>query len=279
MTLDDAENQYKCLSLHHSKLDGRVINVERSCGGKNVDKRKQKITALRDEQKEVLKSTCDRILQEKIEAGVLKKEELDEQAVGLLTRYDGATASAILDNYCAEERERLRNPSAFFMMLAKRVVEEGIPSPEAAATGAGASAGAAKKREEGVGGEHEKKKPRRSEAPVATPTAAKMEEGQGDHGDHHEEDEDDEERGWGTPAYGDLGGSSSSSARGSGSSGFPLTKRGGSHAPSGRSAGGGAGGDDYDISHVFGSMRGRGGFRGAARGGRGGGGRGREGRR
>ena len=191
MTLDDAENQYKCLSLHHSKLDGRVINVERSCGGKNVDKRKQKITALRDEQKEVLKSTCDRILQEKIEAGVLKKEELDEQAVGLLTRYDGATASAILDNYCAEERERLRNPSAFFMMLAKRVVEEGIPSPEAAAAtgagagaGAGASAGPAKKREErgGGGGEHEKKKPRRSEAPVgATPTAAKMEEeGQGE---------------------------------------------------------------------------------------------------
>ena len=33
VTLVDAENQYKCLSLHHSKLEGRVINVERSCGG------------------------------------------------------------------------------------------------------------------------------------------------------------------------------------------------------------------------------------------------------
>lgn len=29
------------------RLDGRVINVEKSCGGKSTDKRKEKLTALR----------------------------------------------------------------------------------------------------------------------------------------------------------------------------------------------------------------------------------------
>ncbi len=47
VTLADAERQFKCLALHHTKLDSRVINVERSCGGKNADKRKERISSLR----------------------------------------------------------------------------------------------------------------------------------------------------------------------------------------------------------------------------------------
>jgi hypothetical protein len=43
-------------------------------------------THTREEQRGVLKTTCDRIVQEKVEAGLLKEEELDEQARGLLTR-------------------------------------------------------------------------------------------------------------------------------------------------------------------------------------------------
>lgn len=145
VTLADAERQFKCLALHHTKLDGRVINVERSCGGKNAGKRKEKIQGLREEQREVLRTTCDRILKEKLEAGLLKEGELDEQATGLLTRcvralalnaaqaatttldrdpptqldasshpsfpphrYDGATAAAVLEAYCNEDRDRVR---------------------------------------------------------------------------------------------------------------------------------------------------------------------------
>lgn len=34
--VDDAETAYKCLGLHHSRLDGRLLNVERSSGGGKV---------------------------------------------------------------------------------------------------------------------------------------------------------------------------------------------------------------------------------------------------
>lgn len=34
--LEDAETAYHCLTLHHSRLDGRLINVERTSGGGKV---------------------------------------------------------------------------------------------------------------------------------------------------------------------------------------------------------------------------------------------------
>lgn len=39
-----------------------------------------------EEQRTVLQTTCDRIVKEKVEAGLLKEDELDEQARALLTR-------------------------------------------------------------------------------------------------------------------------------------------------------------------------------------------------
>jgi hypothetical protein len=38
-----------------------------------------------------------------------------------LCRHDGKTMDAIFTAYCKEERAKLRNPSAFFMALAKKV--------------------------------------------------------------------------------------------------------------------------------------------------------------
>lgn len=266
VTLIDAENQYKCLSLHHTKLDGRVINVERSCGGKNVDKRKEKITALRGEQKVALRATCNRILKEKIEAGELKPGELDEQAVGLLTRYDGGMASAILEAYCAEDRDRLRNRSAYFMMLAKRVIDEGIEAvlADTAMTKARRAAQTAgvpyvpgeMKEEKGKGG-----------APPVKRTKGKSEQPQQQQEEPEEvtdEEEEEEERGWGMPHHNELGDAmdktskSSSTGRDSGATGVGAKGHG----------------DYYDITRVFGSVRGRGGFGGAGRGGGGGRGRG-----
>lgn len=34
--LEDAETAYHCLTLHHSRLDGRLINVEHTSGGGKV---------------------------------------------------------------------------------------------------------------------------------------------------------------------------------------------------------------------------------------------------
>eukprot|EP00624_Nannochloropsis_granulata_P000695 evm.model.NODE_1278_length_22383_cov_20.731983.4 len=269
VTLIDAENQYKCLSLHHTKLDGRVINIERSCGGKNMDKRKEKITALRGEQKVALQATCDRILKEKIEAGELKPGELDDQAVGLLTRYDGAMASAILEAYCAEDRDRLRNSSAYFMMLAKRVIEEGIEAvlADTAMTKARRAAQAA-----GVPYVPGEKKDEREKggAPAVKKTKRESEQPQQQREEPEEvtdEEEEEEERGWGMPHHNELGDAMDKTSNRSSSTGRVVVAT----AVGGRGQGRG---DDYDITRVFGSARGRGGFGGAGRGGGGGRGRG-----
>lgn len=34
--VEDAESAYQCLGLHHSRLDGRLLNVERTSGGGKV---------------------------------------------------------------------------------------------------------------------------------------------------------------------------------------------------------------------------------------------------
>lgn len=36
MEVEDAESAYQCLGLHHSRLDGRLLNVERTSGGGKV---------------------------------------------------------------------------------------------------------------------------------------------------------------------------------------------------------------------------------------------------
>lgn len=43
---------------------GRVINVEKSAGGKDAEKRKQKITEFRQQQNEKIKATITNILNE-----------------------------------------------------------------------------------------------------------------------------------------------------------------------------------------------------------------------
>ena len=132
--LINAEQMYKCLSLHHTRLDGRIINVERSAGGrKNSSKRVNKITEARKEQEAIVLGAKERIINELTEQGVLKKDELDEEAYNVLARYDAGTIDMIMKAYTAEDRDRLRNRSAFFMMMAKRVVEEGY-KPEGLTT-------------------------------------------------------------------------------------------------------------------------------------------------
>lgn len=271
VTLIDAENQYKCLSLHHSKLKNRVINVERSCGGRNLDKRKGKLQALRREQREAIETTCDRIVKEKTEAGQLLPGELDEQAVKLLTRYDGHTAAGILEAYCAEDRARLRNPSAYFMMLAKRVIEEGVEAVladtatsksgrEAEVWKRGDEAGAKEGEEEVKKGEGETRIVEKGDA-----SAGAREEAE----DGTDSEEEEEERGWGAPLHEGLVGREVGNERGR-----PRRRGGMSKIGSHRAGGAGrrlASGDYYDISQVFGSVRGRGGFRGLASVGRGGG--------
>lgn len=226
---------------------------------------------LRNEQKEALKTTCQRILQEKIDAGLLKPNELDEQAVGLLTRYDGGTAALILETYCAEDRDKLRNPSAFFMMLAKRVVEEGVEgmmmmmptssssqgktaSSVSVSTAAGRTGQqgepVVKRRRTGAEGDEDRAvlQDNQTETKVMAPPPLEEEDDDGD-------DEDDG-RGWGTPHVGMVRDENEHHHH-------RHPEEVGQTRKSSRSE------DDYDFSRVFGSVRGRGGFTARGRGGRG----------
>eukprot|EP01036_Dinobryon_divergens_P029397 gene29397-38486_t len=48
--LSDAQQLHKCLTLHHSVLGGRLINVEKSCGGRSRSVREERLAQRRAEQ-------------------------------------------------------------------------------------------------------------------------------------------------------------------------------------------------------------------------------------
>lgn len=71
-----AEDLYALLTLHHSTLDGRRINVERSCGGSDSSKRTSKLEEKRKEQSEKMRAKCEQVLQEYSTKGVLDMDKL-----------------------------------------------------------------------------------------------------------------------------------------------------------------------------------------------------------
>ena len=63
---------HQCISLgHHSKLNGRVINVEKSCGGRNKEQRGEKIASKRTEQQRRTQEAINTVLVQFEQKGVL----------------------------------------------------------------------------------------------------------------------------------------------------------------------------------------------------------------
>jgi len=69
-TLDEL---YKCIALHHSKLHGRIINIEKSCGGRNKTQRDNKIVEKRTQQQMRMHDAIDRVLSRYEHEGVIKQ--------------------------------------------------------------------------------------------------------------------------------------------------------------------------------------------------------------
>eukprot|EP00903_Cladosiphon_okamuranus_P011655 g10963.t1 len=112
--VEDAESAYQCLSLHHTRLDGRLLNVERTSGG-GKEKKGERIQEKRGEQKEFMKSVVQRVLGEFITAGRLGKTELDEAAQGVLEKMEAKVMERAVKDYCDKpDRLELHNPSAWF---------------------------------------------------------------------------------------------------------------------------------------------------------------------
>ena len=125
--LKDPEVLYECLKLHHTFLDGRRINIERSAGGsKNSDLRKEKLTKYRKEQEEYMSETVDKILTEYYQKGDIMEGELDEGVIALMKRRSAAVVEAALSEYVEERVKEMDNPSAYLTSMVCRITEEGI---------------------------------------------------------------------------------------------------------------------------------------------------------
>lgn len=78
------EDVHKCLTLHHAKLNGRRINVEKTCGGRNADVRAMRIKHIRNEQKIALSETVDSIMKEYEARGVFSMREINDKLMNRL---------------------------------------------------------------------------------------------------------------------------------------------------------------------------------------------------
>lgn len=152
---DDPELLYSCLKLHHTHLDGRRINVERSAGGgKNSESRKAKLQQFREEQVKHMEETVDAVLEEYYQRGEIKeKGELDEGVISLCKRHSAAVVQAALERYVESNGRDMDNPSAYLTFLIGKLAEGGICNDREKEKGKGAKASSrrATKRKEGGG--------------------------------------------------------------------------------------------------------------------------------
>ncbi|KAL7569307.1 hypothetical protein ACA910_016850 [Epithemia clementina (nom. ined.)] len=125
--VSDPELLYACLKLHHTFLQGRRINVERSAGGKTgSEARKSKIQKLRSDQTDHFNTVIDAVIKEFYENGSIQKGELDDGVVALCKRHSASVVQAALELYVEKHGCDMDNPSAYFTFLLCKLAEEGV---------------------------------------------------------------------------------------------------------------------------------------------------------
>ena len=122
---------HACLKLHHTHLEGRRINVERTTGGsKNSEARKTKLSQLRKEQAEHMSETVDNMLSEYLSSGELQEKELDDGVIALCKRHSAAVVESALVEYIEKGGRDMDNPSAYLTFLIGKMATEGIDDSE-----------------------------------------------------------------------------------------------------------------------------------------------------
>jgi hypothetical protein len=123
--VDDPEYLYALLRLHHSMLDNRRINVERSAGGGSETKQ-LKIQQYRKEQQDYLQSTTKQMLDEYVKRGEIREGELDERALMIGSRHTTTIVGAALERYVESNGREMDNPSSYFTFLLGKLATEGV---------------------------------------------------------------------------------------------------------------------------------------------------------
>ena len=127
----DPELLYACLKLHHTHLEGRRINVERTAGGgKHSETRKTKLSRLRKEQEQHMSDTVDKMLSDYLSAGELQEKELDDGVIALCKRHSSTVVEAALMEYIEKGGRDMDNPSAYLTFLIGKMATEGVDDPE-----------------------------------------------------------------------------------------------------------------------------------------------------
>jgi len=123
------EDLYMMLTLHHTELDGRRINVERTSGGRG-EKKKGKISGFREEQAKLMVETVTKIVEEHLENGDIKDEELDEGVISLLKRHSATVVEQAVKEYVEMRGDGLKNPSSYLTSIVTRISKEGVEASE-----------------------------------------------------------------------------------------------------------------------------------------------------
>jgi len=105
--LSSAEQLYQCIALHHSMLNGRRINVERSCGGRNKEHRAMKIRQFKEEQYSKVSQAIDRILEEYEERGLIRVDDVSPELRGRMYALPVSTVSKIFSRLCVPGCEQI----------------------------------------------------------------------------------------------------------------------------------------------------------------------------
>lgn len=93
--LDEAVEMHKCIALHHTVFQGRLINIEKSCGGKNKERRKSILTEKKSEQLTKLSETMERVLQEFESQGVIEAAKFGSEFKEKVMRSGPAVLSKV----------------------------------------------------------------------------------------------------------------------------------------------------------------------------------------
>ena len=118
---------YATLRLHHTFLEGRRINIERSTGGrKNSATRQNKIREYRKEQEEFMHSAVDEMISQYVQSGDIQQGELDEAVISLCKKHSGHIVQAALERYVESNGRDMDNPSAYLNFLLGKLATEGI---------------------------------------------------------------------------------------------------------------------------------------------------------
>lgn len=114
---------FSCLSLHHTYLDGRRINIERTVGGSDPAKRQSKLDQIRQDQQSHLNEVIEGILEQH---GLREGQGLDQPVLLQCLKHAPSVVQAALERFVESNGLDKDNPSAYLTFLLEKIGKEGI---------------------------------------------------------------------------------------------------------------------------------------------------------